>query len=335
MGLTLTGPQRAAVVFAQLDDLRAQSLLRALSENEVVRLMAEVAQLPAVGPDDVQAVMSDFTTQAVAFRQVRQGGIDVARRWLEERLGQSRAAEILSGLEAVAATQPLDYLNLIEPGQIAGFLQDEHPQVTAVVLANIDSERAARVVDRFNQDLACDVVRRIATMGPVPPGVVQQMAESLESRLSNLRRSGMGETASGGVATAAAVLNNVDRASEQDVLTRIEATDPELAEHIRNEMFVFDDVAQLDDMTLQVVLRNVNVRELALAIKTVSADVRDRFVRNMSERTAADLEEELGSLGPQRLSAIEAAQTAVVKAARELADNGTITLGRANDEIVM
>jgi flagellar motor switch protein FliG len=335
MGMTLTGPQRAAVVFAQLDDTRAQMLLRALSENEVVRLLAEVAQLPAVGPDDVKTVMSDFATQAVAFRQVRQGGIEVARRWLEQRLGQSRAAEILSGLESVATTQPLDYLNFIEAGQIAGFLQDEHPQVTAVVLANIDSEHAARVVDRFNQDLASDVVRRIATMGPVPPMVVQQMAESMESRLSNLRHSGMAESGVGGVATAAAVLNNVDRASEQEVLTRIEASDPALAEHIRNEMFVFDDVVQLDEMTLQVVLRNINVRELALAIKTVVPEVRDRFVRNMSERTAADLEEELGSLGPQRLSAIEAAQTAVVKAARELADNGEITLGRANDEIVM
>ncbi len=335
MGMNLTGPQRAAVVFAQLDDTRAQTLLRVLSENDVVRLLAEVATLPAIGHDDVIEVMSEFTTQAAAYRQVRQGGIEVARRWLEERLGQHKAAEVLSELETFSTTQPLDYLNFIDPAQIAGFLHDEHPQVSAVVLANIDSERAARVIDRFPEQLAADVVRRIATMGAIPPAVVQQMAESLESRLANLRRSGFGESAVGGVATAAAVLNNVDRAAEQEVLARIEASDPELAEHIRNEMFVFDDVVQLDDGTLQVVLRNVNLRDMALAIKTATPDVRDKFVRNLSERGAADLEEELASLGPQRLSAIEAAQTAVVKAARELADSGTITLGRAGDELIM
>lgn len=335
MGMTLTGPQRAAVVFAQLDDTRANSLLRSLSENEAVRLLAELAQLPAIGPEDVSSVMAEFTTQAVAYRQVRQGGIDVARRWLEQRLGQSRAAEVLSELETIATNQPLDYLNFIDPSQIAGFLLDEHPQVCAVVLANIDAEHAARVVDRFPEDLASEVVRRIATMGPVPPAIVQRMAESMESRLAALRRSGKSESVVGGVATAAAVLNNVDRAAEQEVLNRIEASDPELAEHIRNEMFVFDDVLQLDDQTLQVVLRAVNLREMALAIKTATPDVRDRFVQNLSERTAADLEEELQSLGPQRLSTIEAAQSAVVKVARELAESGDITLGRANDEIIV
>lgn len=334
MVLSLSGPQRAAVVFAQLDDTRAHALLRALPENEVVRLLAELAQLPALGTDDVAAVMSEFAARTIAIRQVRQGGIDVARRWLEERLGHSRAAEVLAEFDTLTTAQPLDYLNSIDPALIAGFLQDEHPQVTAVVLTSIDSEHAARVIDRFPQDLATDVVRRIASMGSVPPAVVQQMAESMEGRLANLRRTGMGENVAGGIATAAAVLNNVDRTAEQDVLSRIEAIDPELAEHIRTEMFVFDDVLQLDDQTLQVVLRNVNLRDMALAVKTATPEAYDKFVRNLSERAAADLEEELSSLGPQRLSAIDAAQTAVVKAARELADAGTITLGRANDELV-
>jgi flagellar motor switch protein FliG len=332
--MKLNGAQRAAVVFAQLDEDRAHALLKVLSENEAVRLLAELAQLPALSTDDVAAVMDEFAAQTAAYRQVRQGGIEVARKWLEERLGSSRASEILSEIDSLSATRPLDFLNHIEASQIAGFLSDEHPQSAALVLANIDSEHAARVIDRFEEDLATDIVRRIATMGSVPPAVMQRIAEGLESRLSSLR-SGGGESASGGVATAAAVLNNVDRASEQEVLTRLEQSDPDLAEHIRNEMFVFDDVVALDDGALQAVLRAVGLRDIALAVKTASEDVLERFTRNLSERAAADLAEELQSLGPQRLSAIEAAQTVIVKAARELADSGSITIGRANDEIVV
>lgn len=332
--MRLNGAQRAAVVFAQLDDERAHALLKVLSENEAVRLLAELAQLPALSTDDVTAVMNEFAAQTAAYRQVRQGGIEVARRWLEERLGSSRASEVLSEIDSLSVTRPLDFLNHIETSQIAGFLSDEHPQSAALVLANIDSEHAARVIDRFDEDVATDVVRRIATMGPVPPAVMQHVASALEGRLSALR-SGMGESVSGGVATAAAVLNNVDRSSEQEVLTRLEESDPDLAEHIRNEMFVFDDVVALDDAALQAVLRAVGLRDIALAVKTATEDVLEKLTRNLSERAAADLTEELQSLGPQRLSAIEAAQTVMVKAARELADSGEITIGRANDEIVV
>lgn len=333
--MNLSGPQRAAIVFAQLDDVRADALLKTLSDNEAVRLLAEVARLPVLSSEDVALVMSEFATKALSYRQVRQGGTDVARRWLEERLGATRASEVMSELDLSRVTRPLDYLNDMDPTQVAGFLSDEHPQVVALVLASIESEHAAKVIDRFDNDLAADVVHRIATMGPVPPSLVEEIARRLDGRFSAAALGSSGESTAGGVAAAAAVLNNVSPASEQDMLDRIEATDPTLAEQIRNEMFVFDDVVQLDDMTLQVVLRNVNLRELALAIKTVTEDVREKFLRNVSERTASDLEEELSSLGPQRLSAIETAQTAVVKAARELADSGTITLGRANDEIVL
>jgi flagellar motor switch protein FliG len=332
--LTLSGPQRAAVVFAQLDDEHAHNLLKMLSENETVRLLGEVAQLPAVSTGDVDSVMGDFVSQTAAYRHVRQGGLAVARRWLEARLGPARATEVLTEIETLQVTRPLDFLHGVEPWQIAEFLSDEHPQAAALVLANIDSEQAGRVLDRFSEERASDVIQRIATMGPVPPVVVQRVADALEPRISALLRSGTGEHASGGVATAAAVLNNVDWASEQGVLARIETSDPDLAEQLRDQMFVFDDVLGLDDDALQEVLRAVTVRDMALAIKGAGTDVVETFVRNLSERSAADLEEELQSLGPQRLSAINAAQSVVVKVARDLADSGAIAIARATDEIV-
>ena len=333
--MKLTGPQRAAVVITQLDDARAKSLLKSMSENDAVRLMVEVARLPPLTVDDVQAVTTDFTTAASAYIQVRQGGIAVAQRWLQERLGAARAAEIMADLSTAVVDDPLGFLNTVEPAQIAGFVADEHPQTIAIVVANIHHEQAARVLDHLDKGLATEVVRRMATMTPVAIPLIRRIANSLQQRLANVLRSGgiVGVVTSG-VSAAASVLNNVDPAIEREILQRIETEDPELAEVIRDEMFVFDDVAQLDDMTLQAVLRAVVLKDVALALKTAPPDVVQRFMANMSERAADDLREEIQSLGPQRLSTIESAQSAVVKAVRELADKGTITIGRANDELI-
>jgi flagellar motor switch protein FliG len=332
--VNLTGPQRAAVVMSQLDDTRVKILLKSMSENDAIRLMVEVARLPPLTVDDVRAVTTDFTSAAGAFLQVRQGGVEVARRWLQERLGPVRASEIMADLSTAVTDDPLNFLNKIEPAQIAGFLSEEHPQTIAIVVANIHHEHAARVLDHLEKGLSADVVRRMATMTPVASPLIRRVADTLEQRLANVMRSGGSVGITSGVSAAAAVLNNVDPAIEREILQRIETEDPDLAEVIRGEMFVFDDVAQLDDMTLQTVLRSVVLKDVALALKTAGPDVVERFMANMSERAADDLREEIQSLGPQRLSAVEAAQAAVVKAVRELADSGTITIGRGNDELI-
>lgn len=331
--MQLTGAQRAAIVFAQLDDMRADALLKALSENESVRLLAEVARLPVLSPDDVATVMADFGAAALAYREVRQGGAAVARRRLEDRFGAARASEILSDVETVPVSEPLEYLNHVAPAQVAGFLNDEHPQVAALVLSRIDAEHAAKVVDNLDNVVATDVVRRMATMDAVPAAVVEEVARRLDTRLSAAAL-GVGELAAGGVTAAATVLNNVDPGSEHEVLRRIEASDPELAERIRSEMFVFADVVRLDDRALQTVLRSVDLQTSALALKGVTPDVVDKFMGNMSERTAGDFEEALQSLGPQRASAVNAAQNVLVKTARDLAEHGEIVIGRENDSFV-
>ena len=333
--MNLSGPQRAAVIIAQLDDDRAHLLLRAMSENEVIRLMAEVARLPSLTTDDVRGIVDAFTTEAGAYLQVRQGGMELAQRWLHDRLGGARAAEVMAELELMTQDQPLAFLNRIEPSQVAGALADEHPQTVAIVLVNVFHEYAARVLDRFDQDRRPEVVRRMATMGAVPPVLVQRIADELTTRLSAVLRAGGGPADVGGVSAAAAVLNNVDRTAEKQILASLELSDPDLADVIRGEMFVFDDVVQLDDMTLQSVLRSVVLKDLALALKTATPDVAGKFMQNMSERAAEDLTEEITSLGPQRLSVIEGAQAMVVRAVRELADSGTIVIGRANDELIV
>ncbi len=334
--LMLNGPQKAAVVLAQLDDPRANKILKAMSEAEVVDIMSAMATLPALDTDAVRNVLSEFNHQAHALLQVGQGGVEVARKLLAERLGQDRADEVLEQFQQISQTHPLAFLQRIDPQQIVSFLGDEHPQTIAVVLAHLPADHAARVLAAMDEVLRADVARRIATMGRISPDVIGHLAGVLEGKLSRVMRTGYSGTSEvGGLSSIVAILNNSDRSAEKQILSELESSDPQLAEDIRNEMFVFDDVVSLDDRTLQRVLRNVVPKDLAVALKGVGDDVREKFLRNMSERAAQDLTEEIEVLGPTRMSAVESAQSAVVRIVRELEASGEIVLARGDDDFVV
>jgi flagellar motor switch protein FliG len=335
MTSVLTGSQKAAVVLAQLDLDRAAKILKAMTEQEVVDLMGTMATLPTLAPDDVRRVLSEFSLHATAAVQVGQGGVDVARKLLRERLGSAKTEEILDRFVSASYSHPLSFLHRIDPQQIASFIGDEHPQLVALVMSHLPPDSAAQVFANLEEATRTDVARRIATMERISPDVVQQLAEFLEQKLAAILRAGVtGTHEMGGLPSIVAILNQTERASEQQILTELEQSDPELAEKIRNEMFVFDDVASLDDRTLQQILRNVAPKELAIALKTAPDEVRDKFLSNVSERAAQDVLEEIELLGPTRVSQVEAAQSAIVKTVRELESSGEIVLARGGDEFV-
>jgi len=335
MSPVLTGPQKAAVVLAQLDTHRATRVLRAMSENEVVDLMSAMATLPALDATAVRSVLAEFSGQANALSQVGQGGVDIARRLLRERLGSGKAEEVLEQFVQTSSNHPLAFLHRLDPAQLVSAIADEHPQTIAAVLAHLPADQGAQVVAHMEEVMRTDVAKRIATMGRITPDTIRHVAEVLEKKLSTVLRSGTSSsTQVGGLPAIVAILNQTDRASEKLILAGLEASDPELAEEIRNEMFVFDDVINLDDRTLQRVLRNVVPKELAVALKGVSDDIRQKFLRNMSERAAEDLADEIELLGPTRLSTVEAAQGGVVRIVRELEASGEIVLARGDDEFI-
>jgi len=333
--LVLTGPQKAAVILAQLDTHRATRVLRAMSEKEVVDLMSAMATLPVLDPTEVRGVLAEFSGQASALMQVGQGGVDLARKLLRERLGAGKAEEVLHQFVQSSYTHPLAFLHRLDPAQLVSAIADEHPQTIAAVLAHLPADQAAQAVAHMEEATRTDVAKRIATMGRITPDTIRHVAEVLEKKLSTVLRSGTSaSTQVGGLPAIVAILNQTDRASEKLILAGLESSDPELAEEIRNEMFVFDDVINLDDRTLQRVLRNVVPKELAVALKGVGDDIRQKFLRNMSERAAEDLADEIELLGPTRLSTVEAAQGAVVRIVRELEASGEIVLARGDDEFI-
>lgn len=331
--MNLTGAQRVATIIAQLDSEHAQRVLRQLSENESVRVLSELARLPALSEEQVRAVMSEFSSELGGYIQVQQGGLELAEKFLKDRLGSQRAAEVLSELKVVADDQPLGFLNAVEPVQIASFLSDEHPQTISLVLANIFPELAARVLEQLPQQDAADIVRRFASLGGVPLETLSEVAAILYNRMAAMS-GGQKAATGGGIPAAAAVLNNVERGHEQEILGLIEQHDPDLAEQIREEMFVFEDIVNLDDSAIQQIVRTVVLRTLALALKMASKEFSEKIKANSTERFLADLEEESHALGAQLMSKIEAAQANVVKAVRGLIDDGTISVQRAGDELI-
>lgn len=332
----LTGPQKAAALLAQMDAARADRVLRLMSESEVIVLMHEIAQLPALEPATIGSVVAELHDGMTAMAAARQGGPTLAKRMLEEALGADRARDVMASvLGGTGGDAPLfGFLDRVDPSVVAGVVSDEHPQVGAVVLAHLDPATAAQVLQHLDPDLRTDVVRRISRCQKLDHEAVKAVDSLLDRRFSVLMV-GHGEAASvGGVQTLVDVLNNSERAIEKHILAEFQAQDPDLAEEVSNLLFSFEDVCQLDDVTLQKVLRRLSTKELAVALRTAAGPARDRFLRNLSERAGSDLLEEIELLGPTRVSLVENAQLQIAKVVRSMEADGEIVLLRNDEQLV-
>lgn len=330
----LTGRQKAAAMLVQLGSDQATRVLREMSDVEVVELVGEVAKLPPLDVETVRDIVNEFVSAISLIRSVGQGGIEAARKVLRERLGSARAEELLSRLFGPSGSGPLTFLNSVAPSTAATFLSNEHPQTVAIVLAHLASENAAEIMSLLDDDLRAEVAKRIGRMTRVSPEVVRQAAEVLERRLSTFLETS-GSMATGGVQPLVNILNHSERQVEKQILNSLDERDPELAEEVRARLFTFEDIVMIEDRSLQLVLRHVNTKDLATALKGVVREVREKFERNMTARASAELDEEIQALGPIRLSVVEGAQADIVRVVRDLEAAGEIVMAREADELVV
>jgi flagellar motor switch protein FliG len=325
--------RRVAIILAQLDFDQQNELLSKFSETEVFQVMSEMARLPVISHDLLEDVIGTVVKQMKELSRARQGGIGVAEAILKHRFGPARALEMIDRLQESAPIEaPLSFLNRIEPQQLHGVCTAENPQAVAILLAHIDAPLAATVLGQLGEETRADVTLRIAKLGLLPASVIQRLASVLDQRLSTFVRSGGSDVALDGVATAVQILNNSDRASEKDILAKLDQANPDLAEKIRSEMFGWEDAVKLDDRTLQRVLRDVTMPGLAKALKNKDADVIEKFKSNLSSRQVDDLQEEMEALGLIRLSDVEQEESVIVKSIRQLADEGEIDIVRSEEE---
>jgi len=331
----LSGAQKAAVLLVQLGKEKSATVLKSLRESEVEEVLNEIARLKGVPDETVDAVFEEFATLANARRYYAQGGMDFAREVLEATLGGERAKELLDRMKASLVEMPFEFLRRADARQVLSFLQDEHPQTVALVVAHMRADQAAIVISGMPDELQADVAHRVAVMETTSPDVVRRVEAILERKLSSVLQSTDG-SAAGGLKPLVDIINHADRATERLILEGLERRDPALAEEVRSQMFMFEDITTLDDRSVQLVLRSVDSKELATALKGVSSDVRGKIMANVSERAAANLADEIDLLGAVRLSTVEEAQAKIIATIRSLEESGQILLSRGDrDEYVV
>lgn len=334
MAKSFTGVQKAAILVMQVGRDRAAPILRSLREQEVAEIMSEVARLNHLEIQEIEEVMNEFREIFIARAHVAQGGYETARDLLEASFGASKADEILDNLGVTMVAAPFEFLRRADTRQVLSYLQDEHPQTIALVLAHMNPDAGAMVLSALPEELQREVAVRIAKMDRTSPEVIEQVEAILERKLSTvIQQSDFAQA--GGLQTLVDILNSSDRATERLILEGLEQKDAELADEVRNRMFVFEDILNLDDRSVQIVLRSVDAKELAVALKGVDTKVREKVMKNMSERAAANLAEEITLLGPIKLKTVEEAQASIVRVIRTLEESGQIDMSRGGDELVV
>jgi flagellar motor switch protein FliG len=327
----MTGLRKAAVLLLQLGKDNAAKVLGQMREAEVEALTAEIVRLDFVDGEVVEGIVDEFHHMLTAQRHAAQGGMDFAREMLIQSLGSERADEIVGRLSAVFRNLPFSFLQKADARQVLSFVQDEHPQTMALVLAHMNALQASIVLSGLPPELQTDVAHRIAVMDRTSPDVVLQVESVLERKLSAVMQPSEGSSV-GGLQPLVDIINRSDRATERMILEGLAERNPELAELVRAQMFVFEDITSLDDRAVQLVLRQVESADLAVALKGVREDVLEKVLKNMSERAAENLREEIELLGPQRLKTVEDAQAKIVQSIRALEESGQIVITRGDDE---
>jgi flagellar motor switch protein FliG len=331
----ISGTRKAAILMVRMGKEYSTRVLAGLKEAEVEELSAEIARLGALDPQMADDVMDEFYAMATT-KNAGVGGMGYARELLEASLGTERAALILDRLQASMTDMPFNFLSHADPRQVLSYVQYEHPQTIALVLAHVPSALASSILSGLDPEVQADVAHRIAVMDRTSPEVIRQVELALERKLSTVLQPNELSTV-GGLQPLVDIINRADRTTERLILEALEARSPEIAEEIRRRMFMFEDIINLDDRSIQLVLRQVEPADLATALKGVSEGVRDKVTMNLSERGRENLLEEIDLLGPVKVKMVEEAQTKIVTVIRSLEDSGQIEIQRGGgdgDELI-
>lgn len=331
---TLTGRQKAAILLITLGPEVSANIFKHLREEEIEQLTLEIANVRKVDNAEKEAIMAEFHQIAVAQEFLTQGGINYAKEILEKALGATKAMDIINRLTATLQVRPFDFARKADAGQILNFIQNENAQTIALVLSYLHSEQAAVILSSLPQEKQADVAKRIALMDSTSPEVISQVERVLEQKLSATVTQDY--TSAGGIEAIVQILNGVDRGTERTILDSLEIQDPELAEEIKKRMFVFEDIVNLDNRSIQRIIRDIENADLQLSLKVASEEVREAIFRNMSKRMADSFKEEMEFMGPVRLRDVEEAQTRIVATVRRLEEAGEIIIARGGgDDIIV
>jgi len=332
----LGGARKAAIVLLSLGKEAAAQVVKNLKDSEVEKIAAEMASLGPVPAEVEERVLSEFTGAMGSGGGSRAGGVGRAAEFLESTLGRQKASEIVTRMKRLNATGALGRLEQMEPGMAAEFLSNEHPQTIALILAQVETDFAASMLSALPPEVRVDVAVRIAGLNGIPPDTTREIEGILSAELQGMEGGRM--ASANGVKILADILNSTERDTEKGVLEGLESKDDTIASEVRKLMFVFDDILLLEDRSVQRVLREVDTKDLAVALKAADDEVKSKIFKNISERAAAMIQEEIDYMGPKRLSEVEAAQMTVVEVIRNLEEAGEIIVpgrGGGGDDLIV
>lgn len=326
----MSGKQKAAVLLMSMDVDTAAKVFKELDMKEVEQIAVEITNLRDLSPNVVEDVIEEFYQLMTASSYMVEGGLDYAQVLLEKSYGLERAREIIEKIRVLTTVRGFNILKKSDPQQLASFLSKEHPQTIALILSHLPPDQSAEVINEFKEDLRGETIMRIATIGKVSPQlvseiehVVDQIAESTLSQ--NLAQAG-------GAQLVANILNKSNNAAAKSMLENIEEKDYNMAVEIKRLMFLFEDIILIDDKGIQRILRDVDKRDLALALKVSEEKIRAKIFKNMSERAAAVVKEELEFMGPVKLKEVEMAQMRIVDVIKRLEEQDEIAVGGRGKE---
>lgn len=330
----LSGTRKAAILLVTLGTDASAEIFKRLIDPEIEELTTEISRVGEVSSDVTRAVLEEFSQLAQARSYILKGGLAYAREVLRKAFAPARADEVLARLQLALQPAPFAAMRKTDPKHLSDFIRREHPQTVALILANLESEMAAEVLANLPPEMRSEVVLRLANMETTSPEVVKSVDQVLEKRMASLFTQEVALV--GGIKTVAEILNRIERSAEKQIFESLEQTHPRLAEDIRRLMFTFDDIVRLDDRSIQAVLKEVEQKDLAMALKAAGQPVVQKIFQNLSERAQTMLKQEIDYLGPVRLKDVEDAQVRIVETIRALEEEGEVFIaGKDAGEILV
>ncbi|MDY0049634.1 MAG: flagellar motor switch protein FliG [Halothiobacillaceae bacterium] len=330
---SLKGPERVAILMMALGEQSAASLFRELDPKEVQKIGQAMAVLPNVTRSQIKAVLDRFVSDMADQTGLALGATDYIRNVLTSALGDEKAEGLMDRIMLGGASKRnLEFLKWMDPRSIAEIIRFEHPQIIAIVLSHLEGDQAAEILTMLPENMRSDILMRIATLEGISPAALMELDDIMERQASG---SGGGKSSKvGGVRVAAGIMNNLEGTIEEKIMSDVKSLDTELGNQIEDLMFVFANLIDVDDRSLQVLLREVPADRLLMALKGADNDLRDKFFHNMSKRAAEMMRDDLEAMGPTKLSDVESAQKEILQIARRLAEEGKVSLGGGTEDYV-
>ena len=326
----LTGKQKAAVLLMSMDVDVSAKVFKELEMKEVEQIAVEITNLRDLPPTVVEDVIEEFYQLMTASSYMVEGGLEYAQVLLEKSYGLDRAREIIEKIRVLTTVRGFNILKKSDPQQVASFLSKEHPQTIALILSHLPPDQSAEILAEFKEDIRAEAIMRIATIGKVSP----QLVSEIEHVVDQIAESSLSQNLAqaGGSQLVANILNKSNNAVAKAMLESIEDKKPEMALEIKRLMFLFEDIVLIDDKGIQRILKDVDKKDLALALKVSDEKIRAKIFKNMSERAAAVVKEELEYMGPVKLKEVEGAQMRIVDLVKLLEENDEIAIGGRGKE---